>query len=98
DPAGIDSADREPAGIDSAVRDPAGVDSADGVSVGRPSAGSDPAGGKPADSFEPANKSNPAVSSSVSADFNPVSADESNLPPGQSLGSSANTTRFPLPS
>ncbi|GJR17762.1 putative ribonuclease H-like domain-containing protein [Tanacetum coccineum] len=36
--------------------------------------------------------------SSVSADFNPVYADESTLPPGQSLGSSANTTRFPLPS
>ncbi|GJR26008.1 hypothetical protein Tco_1102240 [Tanacetum coccineum] len=41
---------------------------------------------------------NPAVSSSVSADFIPVYADESTLPPGQSLGSSANTTRFPLPS
>ncbi|GJX10293.1 putative ribonuclease H-like domain-containing protein [Tanacetum coccineum] len=41
---------------------------------------------------------NPAVSSSVSADFNPVYADESTLPPGQSLGSSANTTRFPLSS
>ncbi|GJV03169.1 hypothetical protein Tco_1336738 [Tanacetum coccineum] len=52
----------------------------------------------PAGSFEPADKSNPAVSSSVSADFNPVYADESTLPPGQSLGSSANTTRFPLPS
>ncbi|GJX80458.1 hypothetical protein Tco_0328607 [Tanacetum coccineum] len=92
------SAVREPAGIDSAVRDPAGIDSADGVSAGSPSAGSDPAGGKPADSFEPADESNPAVSSSVSADFNPVYADESTLPPGQSLGSSANTTRFPLPS
>ncbi|GKA48344.1 putative ribonuclease H-like domain-containing protein [Tanacetum coccineum] len=34
----------------------------------------------------------------VSADFIPVYADESTLPPGQSLGSSANTTRFPLPS
>ncbi|GKB70772.1 hypothetical protein Tco_0932184 [Tanacetum coccineum] len=34
----------------------------------------------------------------VSADFIPVSADASTLPPGQSLGSSANTTRFPLPS
>ncbi|GJQ96907.1 putative ribonuclease H-like domain-containing protein [Tanacetum coccineum] len=104
DPAGIDSAVREPAGIDSAVRDPAGIDSADGVSAGSPSAGSDPAGGNPADSFqpagsfEPADESNPAVSSSVSADFNPVYADESTLPPGQQLGSSENTTRFPVPS
>ncbi|GKC40908.1 hypothetical protein Tco_1053292, partial [Tanacetum coccineum] len=104
DPAGIDSAVRDPAGIDSAVRDTAGIDSAGGVSAGSPSAGSDPAGGNPADSFqpagsfEPADESNPAVSSSVSADFIPVYADESTLPPGQSLGSSANTTRFPLPS
>ncbi|GJU18539.1 putative ribonuclease H-like domain-containing protein [Tanacetum coccineum] len=82
----------------SADRDPAGIDSAGGVSAGRTSAGSDPAGDNPADSFEPAAQSNPAVSSSVSADFNPVYADESTLPPGQSLGSSANTTRFPLPS
>ncbi|GKA67546.1 putative ribonuclease H-like domain-containing protein [Tanacetum coccineum] len=88
----------------SADWDPAGIDSAGGVSAGRTSAGSDPAGGNPADSFqpagsfEPADESNPAVSSSVSADFNPVYADESTLPPGQSLGSSANTTRFPLPS
>ncbi|GJX47967.1 hypothetical protein Tco_0273157 [Tanacetum coccineum] len=68
------------------------------------SAGSDPAGGNPADSsqpagsFEPADKSNPAVSSSVSADFIPVHADASTLPPGQVLGSSENTTRFPVPS
>ncbi|GJX90543.1 putative ribonuclease H-like domain-containing protein [Tanacetum coccineum] len=39
-----------------------------------------------------------ADSSSVSADFNPVYADESTLPPGQQLGSSENTTRFPVPS
>ncbi|GJY43296.1 ribonuclease H-like domain-containing protein [Tanacetum coccineum] len=58
----------------SADRDPAGIDSAGGVSAGRTSAGSDPAG------------DNPAVSSSVSADFNPVYADESTLPPSQSLG------------
>ncbi|GJZ09393.1 putative ribonuclease H-like domain-containing protein [Tanacetum coccineum] len=62
------------------------------------------AGGNPADSFqpagsfEPAAESNPAVSSSVSADFIPVYADESTLPPGQVLGSSENTTRFPVPS
>ncbi|GJW87918.1 hypothetical protein Tco_0163258 [Tanacetum coccineum] len=80
----------------SADRDPAGIDSAGGVSAGSTSAGNDPAGDTPAGSFEPADKSNPAVSSSVSADFNPVYADESTLPPGQSLGSSANTTRFPL--
>ncbi|GJT85063.1 putative ribonuclease H-like domain-containing protein [Tanacetum coccineum] len=53
---------------------------------------------QPAGSFEPADESNPAVSSSVSADFNPVYADESTLPPGQQLGSSENTTRFPVPS
>ncbi|GJX22423.1 putative ribonuclease H-like domain-containing protein [Tanacetum coccineum] len=35
---------------------------------------------------------------SVSADFIPVHADESTLPPGQSLGSSENTKRFPVPS
>ncbi|GJT74766.1 putative ribonuclease H-like domain-containing protein, partial [Tanacetum coccineum] len=104
DPAGIDSAVRELADIDSAVRDPAGIVSADGVSTGSPSAGSDPARGNPADSFqpagsfEPADESNPAVSSSVSAAFNPVYADESTLPPGQQLGSSENTTRFPVPS
>ncbi|GJR07265.1 ribonuclease H-like domain-containing protein [Tanacetum coccineum] len=104
DPAGINSAVRDPAGIDSAVTDPAGIVSADGVSTGSPSAGNDPAGGNPADSFppagsvEPADESNPAVSSSVSADLNSVYADESTLPPGQQLGSSENTTRFPVPS
>ncbi|GJW60161.1 hypothetical protein Tco_0109496 [Tanacetum coccineum] len=98
------SAVKDPAGIDSAVREPAGIVSADGVSTGSLSADSDPAGSNPADcfppagSFEPADESNPAVSSSVSADFNPVYADESTLPPGQQLGSSENTTRFPVPS
>ncbi|GKA38862.1 hypothetical protein Tco_0731413, partial [Tanacetum coccineum] len=87
------SAVKDPAGIDSAVREPAGIVSADGVSTGSPSADSDPAGSNPADCFppagsvEPADESNPAVSSSVSADFNPVYADESTLPPGQQLGS-----------
>ncbi|GJU05334.1 putative ribonuclease H-like domain-containing protein [Tanacetum coccineum] len=77
----------------SADRDPAGIDSAGGVSAGSTSAGSDPAGGNPAGSFqpagsyEPAGQGNPAVSTSVSADFIPVHADESTLPPGQSLGS-----------
>ncbi|GJS61412.1 putative ribonuclease H-like domain-containing protein [Tanacetum coccineum] len=67
-------------------------------------AGSDPAGGnpagnfRPAGSYEPAGQGNSAVSTSVSADFIPVHAAESTLPPGQSLGSSENTTRFPVPS
>ncbi|GJV64034.1 putative ribonuclease H-like domain-containing protein [Tanacetum coccineum] len=89
------SAVTDPAGIDSAVREPAGIVSADGVSTGSPSADSDPAGSNP---VEPTDESNPAVSSSVSAEFNPVYADESTLPPGQQLGSSENTTRFPVPS
>ncbi|GKG32708.1 hypothetical protein Tco_0430218, partial [Tanacetum coccineum] len=49
----------------------AGIGSAGGVSAGSTSAGSDPAG------------SHPAVSTSVSADFIHVHADESTLPPGQ---------------
>ncbi|GKB69362.1 hypothetical protein Tco_0930774 [Tanacetum coccineum] len=65
-----------------ADRDPAGI----------ASAGSDPASGNPAGSDEPAGKGNPAVSTSVSTDFISVHADESTLPPGQPLGSSANTT------
>ncbi|GJW25209.1 putative ribonuclease H-like domain-containing protein [Tanacetum coccineum] len=62
----------------SADRDPAGIDSAGGVSAGSTSAGSDPAGGnpagslQPAGSYEPTGKGNPAVSTSVSADFIPV--------------------------
>ncbi|GKC88275.1 hypothetical protein Tco_1148924, partial [Tanacetum coccineum] len=82
----------------SADRNPAGIDSAGGVSAGSTSAGSDPADGNPAGSDEPAGKGDPAVSTPVSTDFIPVHADEYTLPPGQSLGSSANTTRFPLPS
>ncbi|GKG59114.1 hypothetical protein Tco_0602823, partial [Tanacetum coccineum] len=66
----------------SANRDPVGIDSAGGVFAGFPSAGS----------YEP------AVSTSVSADFIPVHAYESTLPPGQSLGLSEYTTRFPVPS
>ncbi|GJZ14547.1 hypothetical protein Tco_0550224, partial [Tanacetum coccineum] len=73
-------------------RDPAGIDSAGGVSAGSTSAGSNPAG-----SYEPADRGNPAVSTFVSADFIPVHADASTLPPGQSLGSSEYTTRFPIP-
>ncbi|GJY54920.1 putative ribonuclease H-like domain-containing protein [Tanacetum coccineum] len=98
------SAVTDPAGIDSAVREPAGIVSADGVSTGSPPAGSDSAGSHPADCFppagsvEPTDESNPAVSSSVSAEVNPVYTDESTLPPGQQLGSSENTTRFPVPS
>ncbi|GJU72026.1 ATP-dependent DNA helicase PIF1-like protein [Tanacetum coccineum] len=80
-------------------RDTAGIDSAGGVSAGSDSAGGNPAGSfPPAVSYEPAGQGNPAVSTSVSADFIPVHADESTLPPGQSLGSSENNTRFPVPS
>ncbi|GKE01483.1 putative ribonuclease H-like domain-containing protein, partial [Tanacetum coccineum] len=83
----------------SADRDPAGIDSADSVSAGSDSAGGNPAGSfLPAASYKPAGQGNPAVSTSVSADFSPVHADESTLPPGQSLGSSENNTRFPVPS
>ncbi|GKG38627.1 hypothetical protein Tco_0460339, partial [Tanacetum coccineum] len=93
----------------SADRDFAGIDSAGGVSAGSTFAGStfagsNPAGGNPACSFppagsyEPAGKGNPADNTSVSVGFIPVHADESTLPPGQSLGSSENTTRFPVPS
>ncbi|GJT42373.1 putative ribonuclease H-like domain-containing protein [Tanacetum coccineum] len=104
DHAGVDSAVKDSAGIDSVVRAPDGIVFADGVSTGSPSADSDPADGHPADSFtpagsvDPADKSNPAVSSSVSADLNSVYADASTLPPGQQLGTSENTTRFPVPS
>ncbi|GKD32920.1 hypothetical protein Tco_1248429, partial [Tanacetum coccineum] len=56
------------------------------------STGSDPAGGfQPTGSYEPAGQGNSAVSTFVSADFIPVHAAESTLPPGQSLGSSENT-------
>ncbi|GKG62525.1 hypothetical protein Tco_0634298, partial [Tanacetum coccineum] len=68
-----------------------GVDSAV-----KDSAGVDSADGVSTGS--PSDESNPAVSSSVSAEFNPVYADESTLPPGQLLGSSENTKRFPVPS
>ncbi|GJS48031.1 putative ribonuclease H-like domain-containing protein [Tanacetum coccineum] len=86
------------------IVDPAGIDSAGGVSAGKTSAGSVPAAGNPAGTFQPAGSydpaalGDPAASTSVSADFIPVHADESTLPPGQVLGSSENTTRFPVPS
>ncbi|GJR90950.1 putative ribonuclease H-like domain-containing protein [Tanacetum coccineum] len=82
----------------SADRDPAGIDSAGGVSAGKTSAGSVPTAGNPAGTFQPAGSydpaalGDPAASTSVSADFIPVHADESTLPPGKFLGSSANTT------
>ncbi|GJY63961.1 putative ribonuclease H-like domain-containing protein [Tanacetum coccineum] len=88
----------------SADRDPADIDSAGGVSAGRISSSSVPDGGnsaggvKPAGSFEPAGKGIPAASTYVSAAFFPISAVESPLPPGQSLGLSGNTSRFPVPS
>ncbi|GKG53229.1 hypothetical protein Tco_0552497, partial [Tanacetum coccineum] len=74
-------------------------DAAARVSAGSTSAGSDPAGHfQPADSYAPADQGDPAASTSVSADLILVHADESTLPPGQVLGSSENTTRFPVPS
>ncbi|GKG10183.1 hypothetical protein Tco_0338929, partial [Tanacetum coccineum] len=88
----------------------AGIGSAGGVSAGSTYAGSDPAGGHLAGPFqtacsydpaalgEPAALGDPAASTSVSADFIHVHADESTLPPGQFLGSSENTKRFPVPS
>ncbi|GKG58434.1 hypothetical protein Tco_0592213, partial [Tanacetum coccineum] len=83
----------------SADRDPASIDFAGGVSAGSDPAGGNPAGSfHPTSSFKPAGKDNPAVSTSVSADFIPVHADESTLTPGQSLASSEHTTRFPVPS
>ncbi|GJT45295.1 putative ribonuclease H-like domain-containing protein [Tanacetum coccineum] len=88
----------------SADRDPAGIDSAGGVSAGKTSAGSVPTAGNPAGTFQPAGSydpaalGDPAASTSVSADFIPVHADESTLPPGKFLGSSENTKRFPVPS
>nr|GFD23478.1 hypothetical protein [Tanacetum cinerariifolium] len=50
----------------------------------------------PAGSTEPAG-SIPAASTSVSADSIPVYPEATTLPLGQSLGSSKNTTRFPVP-
>nr|GFB18148.1 ribonuclease H-like domain-containing protein [Tanacetum cinerariifolium] len=76
----------------------AGSDSAGSSSASGYPAGSVPAGGeKPAGSTEPAG-SIPATSTSVSADSIPVYAEATTLSPGQSLGSSKNTTRFPVPS
>ncbi|GKA01029.1 putative ribonuclease H-like domain-containing protein [Tanacetum coccineum] len=74
------------------------------IPAGTQAQGSDPAGSipaghfQPADSYAPADQGDPAVSTSISADLIPVHADESTLPPGQVLGSSENTTRFPVPS
>nr|GFC49402.1 ribonuclease H-like domain, reverse transcriptase, RNA-dependent DNA polymerase [Tanacetum cinerariifolium] len=81
------------AGSDSASSMPAGSSSASGYP-----AGSVPAGGeKPSCSTEPAG-SIPTASISVSSDSIPVYAEATTLPPGQSLGSGENTTRFPVPS
>ncbi|GJV94449.1 hypothetical protein Tco_1546026 [Tanacetum coccineum] len=97
------SADRDPAGIASAGSDPAGGNPAGSSQP----AGSDPAGGNPAGSSQPAGSDpaggNPAGSSppagSDPAGGNPAgSSQPSTLPPGQPLGSSENTTRFPVPS
>nr|GFB20199.1 hypothetical protein [Tanacetum cinerariifolium] len=81
------------AGSDSAGSMPAGSSFASGYP-----AGSVPAGGeKPVGSTKPAG-SIPAASTSVFADSIPVYAEATTLPLGQSLGSSENTTRFPVPS
>ncbi|GJY47442.1 putative ribonuclease H-like domain-containing protein [Tanacetum coccineum] len=91
--AGVDSAVKDPAGVDSAVKDSAGIDSAD----------SDPAVSNPADSFPPAGRvetydeSHP-VCSLFTADFHPVYADESTLPPGlffKTIGSSEKQYTIP---
>ncbi|GJZ76313.1 retrovirus-related pol polyprotein from transposon TNT 1-94, partial [Tanacetum coccineum] len=78
------SAVQDPAGIDSAVKDSAGVDSA--VRFGSKTVAICSA------------DRDPAGVSSVSADFNPVYADESTLPPGHPIGpSEKHTTDFPVP-
>ncbi|GJR13907.1 putative ribonuclease H-like domain-containing protein [Tanacetum coccineum] len=61
-----------------------------GVSADRDPAGIDSAGGVSA--------GKPSAGSVPTAAFIPVHADESTLPPGQFLGSSENTKRFPVPS
>ncbi|GJZ78367.1 putative ribonuclease H-like domain-containing protein, partial [Tanacetum coccineum] len=97
--AGIVSADGVSTGSPSAVSDSAGSHPADCF----PPAGSDSASSHPADCFppagsvEPTDESNPAVSSSVSAEFNPVYADESTLPPGQQLGRTPAVEVNPVP-
>ncbi|GJV02523.1 putative ribonuclease H-like domain-containing protein [Tanacetum coccineum] len=95
------SADRDPAGSVSAGSTSASSDPAGGHPAGpfQPAGSYDPAAmGDPAALGDPAAQGDPAASTSVSADFIPVHADESTLPPGQVLGSSENTTRFPVPS
>ncbi|GJS16659.1 ribonuclease H-like domain-containing protein [Tanacetum coccineum] len=67
-----------------------------GVSADRDSAGIGSTGGVSAGSTSVVG--DPAASTSVSADLIPVHTDESTLPPGQVLGSSENTIRFPVPS
>ncbi|GKD08945.1 putative ribonuclease H-like domain-containing protein, partial [Tanacetum coccineum] len=79
-------------------RDPADINSAGSVSAGGNPAGGNPASSfQPAGSYEPADQGNPAVSTSVSTDFIPVHADESTLPPGQSLGSTPLVDVNPVP-
>ncbi|GJU14724.1 putative ribonuclease H-like domain-containing protein [Tanacetum coccineum] len=71
----------------SADRDPAGIDSADSVSAVSDSAGGNPAGSfQPAASYEPAGQGKSCVSTFLFLRFSPVHADESTLPPGQSIG------------
>nr|GEW38791.1 putative ribonuclease H-like domain-containing protein [Tanacetum cinerariifolium] len=61
-------------------------------------ASSVPAGGVLAGSVDSARCGDPAISESVPAVFDPVHADNSILPPGNSLGLSEHSTGFPSPS
>ncbi|GKA11203.1 putative ribonuclease H-like domain-containing protein, partial [Tanacetum coccineum] len=101
DTAAIDSAGGVSAGSPSAGSDPAGGNPAGTFQPAGsyvPTAGNPAGTFQPAGSYDPAALGDPAASTSVSADLIPVHADESTLPPGQVLGSSENTTRFPVPS
>nr|GEY44222.1 hypothetical protein [Tanacetum cinerariifolium] len=92
-------ADIQKNGVSAALDSAGKVLSVGGISAGSDSTGSMPAGsssasGYPAYSTEPAG-SILAASTSVSANSIPIYAEATTLPPGQSLGSSENTTRFP---
>ncbi|GJR30934.1 putative ribonuclease H-like domain-containing protein [Tanacetum coccineum] len=95
------SADRDPAGGVSAGSTSAGSDPAGGHPAGPfQTAGSyDPAAmGDPAALGDPADQGDPAASTSVLLDFILYMLIASTTSPGKSLGSSENSTRFPVPS
>nr|GEU88350.1 ribonuclease H-like domain-containing protein [Tanacetum cinerariifolium] len=77
---------------------PAGSVYARSIPAGSVPASSVPAGGVLAGSVNSAGCGDPAISESVLAVFNPVHPDNTILPPGNSLGSSKHSTRFPSPS